>query len=99
MPRPEPGDLPDQSPKLWTNPIAQANFTQPNCCRFRPFRAAVFDHDSHKGMSPSRFRVCPERDFGRLCRNKQSPKEGSDGSRGLATKATLRQKGVLRRKG
>ena len=25
----------------------QANFTQPKCCRFRPFRAAVLDRDSH----------------------------------------------------
>ena len=32
------------------NQLPNKAFTQPNCCRFRPFRAAVFDRDSHLSL-------------------------------------------------
>jgi hypothetical protein len=50
-PRPAPGARPDPSTKLWTKPLHHANFRRPNCCRFRPFRAAVFDRHSQSGLS------------------------------------------------
>ena len=41
--------MPSPPPRLWTNQPHHANFTQPQCCRFRPSSAAVLDRDLHSG--------------------------------------------------
>jgi hypothetical protein len=47
----------NQSRKPWTPHQLRTNFNQPQCCRFRPFRAAVFGHDSQgKGIDKAQVR-------------------------------------------